>query len=637
VRNLSFDTETELIAPGRYAPRLICGSFYDGDFSPWLELRAGTIKTIGDALEDSETRIIGLNLAFDLAVVCQAEPALLPTVFDALDAGRFWDVGLFERLKAIALNHFRLDPQIGRRPSFSLAELSSKYLGKDRSVEKNDPNSWRLRYAELDGIPLEKWPQAAKSYALDDAKDPFEIYEKQAREGTPPLFKETHSHAFALHLMAAWGIRTDPAAVAALKKRLQERVDAATPQLIASGILRENGSENTNETKKRVLAALGSAAPLTKSGEKLASERDLTEDERIKYTKTSADVLEECGRDPALSLRLDIAKDRDELSNFVPRLELGTVHPINARFSVLVSTGRTACSKPNLQNNPRRSGVRECFVPRPGFVFVFCDYHVAELCSLAQTLIDLFGGSKMADEINAGRDLHVAFAAGLAGVSYEDALTRYKAGDKTIKELRQVAKAANFGYPGGLSAARFVDYAASMGVEISEAKSKEIRSAWLDSFPEMRRYFDWIASQTRTGSFEHIHPRTGFIRGGVSYCDGCNQGFQHLTAIGAKDALFSVARECYSDPSSPLFGSRPVVFVHDEIIIEAPETRLTAAAARLESIMVDQMRRYTPDVDCKATAAAARRWYKDAQPVVLDGELLPWTCPTPVLKPAFSR
>lgn len=630
---VGFDLETEPIGPGRLAPRLVClSTYYHAEDRVSVALRRPSLVEARRLLVEARAgrlELVGANVAFDLADLASEEPELLPLVFETLDACGVYDVQIAERLRAIALGRLESDPELrGAPPSFSLAECVLRYTGRDRSASKG-PDSWRLRYAELAELPVEDWPREAREYCEDDARDPVivALAQRETIGGELPLFRETIRHAFALHLMSARGIRTDGASVEELDRKLRAILAESNAKLVEAGILRPNGTENTKETKRRVRAALGEAAPLTDKGKELAAERDLSEEELLKYTAAGEEVLELCeGLDEGLDLWREVKIDRKELSSFVPTLRAGSIWPINARFNVCVSTFRTSCSKPNLQQQPRRSGVRECFVPRPGYVLCSVDYHVAELCSLAQVLLDLFGASSMADELRAGRDLHLVFAAELASVSYEEALRLYTSKDPRVSELRQASKAANFGIPGGLGAPGLQRYAKGYGLILSLDEARTLRDHWLDRFPEMRRYFAHVGALARGGSFTHVHQRTGFIRGGVGYCDGCNQSFQHLTAAGCKEALYRASREAYTDPASSLWGSYPLIMIHDEILAELPEARADEAAHRLAEIMVCTMNEYTPDVPARAEPALMRRWYKSADPVFdASGRLVPWS------------
>jgi len=149
----------------------------------------------------------------------------------------------------------------------------------------------------------------------------------------------------------------------------------------------------------------------------------------------------------------------------------------------------------------------------------------------------------------------------------------------------------------------------------------------LQRYPEMDKYFRDIGKKCgdRGGSFTYTQPRSGRLRGDVGFCDGCNSGFQGLTADGAKQALHEVIRECYVDLGTPLFGCRPTAFIHDEIILEVPEDRTHRAATRLAEVMIKEMECYLPDIPVKADAHLMRRWYKSAEPTFDDnGNLIPW-------------
>jgi hypothetical protein len=141
----------------------------------------------------------------------------------------------------------------------------------------------------------------------------------------------------------------------------------------------------------------------------------------------------------------------------------------------------------------------------------------------------------------------------------------------------------------------------------------------------MHRYFAWINQAVGLGEAVLRHPITGFVRGDVGYTDGCNHLFQHLAAQGAKRALYRAAKEAYAEPDSAFFGSRPVVFVHDEIIAEVPEGRAAAASSRLAQIMCEEMALLIPDVKITASPTLMRYWTKDAvETYDTDGTLVPW-------------
>ena len=348
----------------------------------------------------------------------------------------------------------------------------------------------------------------------------------------------------------------------------------------------------------------------------------------------------------------------------MPVLREGVTRPIHPYYNVLVNSGRTSSNHPNIQNPPRKGGVRECFVPRPGYVFVACDYDSAELRALAQACWDILGKSKLADayRADASFDPHTLFASSMLDLTYEEGLrlkdrsARFNVetdargerglecghplpqganGEPSVpcercfdlfKARRQQSKCANFGYAGGMGARSFVSYAGAQGVKLSLAESEALRDDWFSQWPEMERYFKHINNLLRPmGEGPVLQLRSLRVRGRCTYTSACNTLFQGLSADAAKRAAWLVAWEAYAKPESPLYGCRPVIFLHDEIVIEASADQASAAAARLSELMVVAMEAFTPDVPATASATMMRRWYKGAEPVYdAEGALAVW-------------
>jgi len=270
---------------------------------------------------------------------------------------------------------------------------------------------------------------------------------------------------------------------------------------------------------------------------------------------------------------------------------------------------RSSSYNPNLQNQPRRPGVRECFRARSGRVFVSADYSTQEMRTLAQTLLDLFGRSKLADRFRKDLDFdpHQEFA-------------------DAQKCSRQHAKIANFGIPGGMGIPGLIKYAKGYGQTWDAAFAKNIRDGFFRQWPLMTDYFRHIDQVVGSAGFGRVViQRSGYWREGCGYCDAANAYFQTLAAHASKDALFDVVRRCYSEPNSWLYGSRAVNFVHDEIILEVFEEAIHETARELVQVMEERMAAWTPDIPTKAEAVAMRFWSKDAKGVFdTRGRLIVW-------------
>lgn len=612
---LVVDCETYLIGAGRIAPKVVSIQLCDERREPWVLLGSDP-STPGKLLGlFDECLIVGHNLAFDMGALAEMYPELQASIWRAYTESRTLCTMVLEKLIHIAHGWEGKDPRSDMRIGTSLADLARVYLGE--SMEgKEEADSWRFRYRELDGVPLDRWDKGALKYALNDALITWDVFAAQKQwqisndKVCPDVHQRTRGH-WALHLMGAWGLRTDPEKVDELSKSIKSRVASARAILRNSGLIKDDGRKDLKEIRSRVEAAYklrGNEVPITAKGS----------------TSTAREVLEASG-DPDLGLLASISNDEKLLTTYLPVLEQGKTLPVNASYNPVVNTGRTSCRKPNVQNQPRLGGVRECWVPRSGNVYVQADYSIAELCALAQCCIFMGLDSKMSEALNEGRDLHLDFASKVLGISYEEALA--SKGDKVVKNARQMAKIANFGIPGGLSSKTLVVFAkASYGVELTESEAKKLRNDWLRAYPEMQAYFRYVRDQLEVAErFELRQWRSSRIRGNVGYTDGCNSPFQGLAADFGIDMCFHVARACYIDSDSPLYGSRPVAFVHDEIILESPEDKGHECALELQKIMERRARAWCPDIPIEAEPCIMTRWFKDAETKYdSNGRIIAW-------------
>lgn len=432
---VAVDTETYLIQPGDLQPRPVVASFAQGELS-CLDYPSNAINILRRRLV-AKAPLVGHNVFFDMGVMVKYSPDLMPYVFEGFRNGTIKDTRTRQQIIDLARGHLG-KPRFDGTQGYSLAELELHHLGIDRSAEKEGDNIWRLRYAELDGVPLERWPQEASQYALSDAAGTLKVY--KAQEAACPLDGELEiaRSNWALHLMSCHGIYTDAAKVASLKERcLKARVkDAAA--LKRAKIFRDDGTKDMARVRAFVSKAFKKArkpVPRTERG----------------AVSTDRDTLEQSGSRVLKALaRLSVIDKL--LTAFVPALERGTVTPLMPQYGI-AETGRTTCSGGkqglglNIQQMPRgnpndpedpRNFVRECFIPRPGYVFVSVDYDAAELRALAHVCRQLFGFSRLGDALDAGRDPHLDFAAQMLGISYEEAERRKK--EPQVKEARQFGK-----------------------------------------------------------------------------------------------------------------------------------------------------------------------------------------------------
>ena len=695
-----FDTETHLVQPGLLVPPLVCLSYcergYIADGPPVLLDRHNAVGKLRQVLLGDWGTVIGHNVAYDMAVMCNKDNTLLLPVFQAYADGRVSDTRIREKLLDLSVGRLNTgEAGAGRQLKYTMEALLERRFGEDHSAEKRGPDAWRLRYRELEDIPINEWPPEAVSYAKGDATDTWRIWENQALDTHTNAVKpdgsiineaETAAFAFAGHLACAWGLRTDPVQVDALSQALQGRIHRVTDALAdpAVGIFRPDGTQNKKVVQGLVLACYegeGLEVPRTPTGQ-VGTKKEVQESSSPKYQPSvwldgsDASFFPELPRTdgriqvPVLHALASISADKHNYETYMEVLASGVNRPITPGLNELLESGRASNYKPSPQVMPKFGGYRECLVPREGFVYVGADYNYIEICALAQVLLDEFGTSEMAAALIRGEDPHKTTGAAFMGVPYAEFDALYEAGDPTAAQWRQAAKVPNFGVPGGMGPDKMVTWAwdtyrYKFGVTAENpyptlkeqvATAKAFKKVILDRYPEMVLFFRGISQLTESGSAVITQPGSGRLRGGVGFCDGCNTVFQGLAADGAKWAFFCMQMECYTGTSplwleatgktmwsgmiplgapldsespwtekSPLYGSRGVIFVHDEFLIESPEWCAHEAALRLQQVMEEGMRRYLPDIPVKAGPSLMRRWSKKAKATYgPDGRLIPW-------------
>lgn len=632
MRRIAFDTETHLTKPGQLFPKLVCvqtaernappGLVVNGFPAPLdptvtqtLDLAAAGVQRIRALLRDPDVILVGHNVAFDLGVIAAEDPAALPEIFAAYDAGRIVDTMVRSALFDIASGIFQDFNEGQRQGQYSLLNTARRFAGL--VIQKED--TWRLHYAALEHVPLAQWPSDAKEYALLDAFATLvadegitlEVQKEGALSGEMPDEARQVRAGWVLHLIAGHGLRVDEDMVKTIRANLEYQRSLAMDASLKYGTVRRNKdgtiSKNTKILKELVqkgYEAQGLTAPRTPTGQIQIGEDQLRD-----------------SADPACIVLADIASTDKLLSTYVPALEnaLGGL-PLTSKPNVLVASGRTSWSKPNLQNPPRKGGIRECFVARPGYVFADNDLDTVELRGLAQACLELFGWSDMADALKRGEDLHLSLGAEILGITYEEAKIRLAQGDGLVEDARQSAKVANFGFPGGMGYRKLAANQRANGpmYNMTDEEAERLRTAWLRRWREMSLYLQHASRVTGPGEECKIaQPWSGRIRGGLEYCSAANTYFQGRVADATKLALWRLAKACYVDTTSPLYGCRIVLFMHDEFILEVPEARAAECGAEQVRIVIEAVQEVIPDVPITSTVALMRRWFKGAKPVKL--------------------
>lgn len=604
------DSETCLISEFCKAPPLVCISQYGelGDGPSLFKWDDPEAKSLVNLWLHEDT-IVGANIGYDMGVFAAQWPDLLDAIVNAYDIDTIVDIQLAEKLRDIALGQLHRNPgaKDPKRP-YSLESLAWRYLRKEM-----DKSTWRLRYGELRDVSLAEWPAGAREYPVTDAYYTYLVWKSQENENLRTIADESR-HAFWLHLLSCWGIRTDLGAVAELESATNLKLEERLKTLERAELIRRVKGEwvrNTKNAMVRMVEVCGDKARKTETG-------------RISLDE---EACRDSG-DDVLKAYADYSSLKKTLSSDIPALRRGEIH---ARFDSLKETGRTGCGDPyNLQNPPTEGGVRECFVPRPGFLYIDADYDLLELRCFSQVCLELLGWSDMADVLNAGMDVHTDLACYiLDGIPYEEGIRRKKAKDHAFGVARATAKNCNFGLLGGMGAPRFVLLCKNghQPIIISEEYAKELIGTTKRRWTELPAYLRWASTITDEGpAYVPDLLGGGIHRGGCDYSTAANTNFQRLGAHVAKSAGWAIMKACYVDKKSPLYGSRIVSFVHDQFIIETPFDVANDAAVETGRLMVEAAKPWLPDVPATTTPCLATCFSKNAEAIYdANGRLLPWS------------
>ena len=295
---------------------------------------------------------------------------------------------------------------------------------------------------------------------------------------------------------------------------------------------------------------------------------------------TNADVLEKLRYEaPIVGAVLEYRQLTKLKSTYADGL-LKALDPdgrVRTNFQMTVTaTGRLSSTEPNLQNIPTRtdlgSEIRRMFVPADGCVLVDADYSQIELRILAH----MAGDEGMREAFLSGGDFHAETAAKVFHVARAD----------VTPEMRRSAKAVNFGIVYGISA-----FSLSQDIGVSVAEAKAYMEAYFATFPGVRKYMDEVVEKAREMGYVEtlLHRRrdlpelksSNFNLRSFGERVALNMPVQGTAADVMKLAMVAVHKRLKAEK----LQARLVLQVHDELIVECPESEAETVAKLLEEEM----------------------------------------------------
>jgi DNA polymerase-1 len=242
---------------------------------------------------------------------------------------------------------------------------------------------------------------------------------------------------------------------------------------------------------------------------------------------------------------------------------LGEDGRLHTHFNQAVAaTGRLSTSNPNLQAIPIRTDlgreIRSAFVAEPGHRLVSADYSQVELRILAH----VSGEPKLREAFARDEDIHAATAAEVLG----------KEQSTLTKDERNVAKMVNFGIIYGISS-----FGLSENLEIPREEAQEYIDAYLARFPFVQDFIQRTIEQAKEDGYVTT------LLGRRRPVPEIRASNRQTRSLGERLAVNSVMQGTAADVIKVAMvnihkrlrdegrGSRLVLQVHDELLVEAPD------------------------------------------------------------------
>ncbi|MDD4698650.1 MAG: DNA polymerase I [Oscillospiraceae bacterium] len=258
-------------------------------------------------------------------------------------------------------------------------------------------------------------------------------------------------------------------------------------------------------------------------------------------------------------------------------------------------TGRISSTEPNLQNIPVRRAegrqLRKYFKAKDGYVLCDADYSQIELRVLAHIAND----TQMIDAFKNDVDIHTLTASEVFDMPI----------DMVTPLMRSRAKAVNFGIVYGIGA-----FSLSKDIGVTRAEADKYIKEYLNTYAQVKEYMvNVVEDAKRDGHVTTIFGRRRLLpelRGsnGIMRAFGervaRNMPIQGAAADIIKIAMIKVSNRLLKE----LPQAHIIMQVHDELIIEAPESKSELASKIVKEEMENAANLRVPliaDVHCGKT------------------------------------
>lgn len=296
----------------------------------------------------------------------------------------------------------------------------------------------------------------------------------------------------------------------------------------------------------------------------------------IKRTKTGystdAGVLEELAESHPIIEKIITHRQLVKLKSTYVDGMMQLINPKTGKLhttfhQTVTATGRLSSAEPNLQNIPIRleqgRKIRKVFVPqKPDNLILAADYSQIELRILAHMSSDTVLQEAFFQE----QDIHSRTASEVFGVDM----------DKVTRDLRNRAKAVNFGIIYGMS-----EYGLSRDIKVTRTEAKRYIENYFARYTGVKQYIqETIAEARRNGYVTTILNRKRYLPDIFSPNRNV-RNFGERTAVNtpiqgsAADIIKLAMVKTQKEITKNNLEAKMILQVHDELIFDVPENELS--------------------------------------------------------------
>ena len=501
--------------------------------SPQLDMDY-VLEELRPLLEDSEQKIIGQNIKFDMNILSQHGINISSIKNDTM------------------MMSYVLDASATRH---NLDALSSYYLGYKTSTFE-DVAGKGVKQVTFDEVSIAD----ATHYAAEDADITLRLYEE--------LLSKLES-------------------VESLKK-LNEDIEIPLIEVLSemeqngavlnSKILNAQSKDLSNRIKKIEKKAYGLAGDEFNLGS-TKQLREIFFDKLgyrvIKKTpggqpstdeKVLAELAEEYELPKILLEHRTLSKLKSTYTDKLPSqisISTGKVH--TSFHQAVTTTGRLSSSDPNLQNIPIRTEdgrrIRQAFEPSKGHKFVSADYSQIELRVMAHMSKD----EGLLTAFQDGEDVHSKTASEVFNVDIEAVTT----------DLRRNAKAINFGLIYGISA-----FGLGKQLNINRNLAAEYMAMYFEKYPGVKKYMETTKDfAAENGYVETLFGRRLYLRD-INASNAMRRQASERAAINAPvqgtaaDIMKIAMIKMHQLIKETNVEAKLILQVHDELILDTPKKEI---------------------------------------------------------------